>query len=109
MTKPFDKPTNTWLEEEVEVTTYEPEFDKETESVKIVQKKLKVPQRTYYADSKPQKLVCANHVYACINKGKYMFRCKNRGCSWHRIAPPVSFRFDPQTGILTRRDTGERV
>lgn len=107
MAEEFDKPLNEWIEEDVDVKVMTPTFDPETKKVELKQEIKRVKQKTYYSDSAPTRLVCTDHVYRCIDKGKYKFKCVK--CDWHRIALPVSFKFDEATGILTRRDTGVRV
>lgn len=103
----FDKPTNTWLEEDVDVSIMTPVFDPETHKVEVTETVKRVKQRTFYSDSPATKVVCNHHHYQMINPGRYMFKCIH--CDWHRIAPPVTFRFLPETGELVRRDTGQRV
>ena len=107
--KTFDKPLNSWVEEEVEMPVFTPVVNEEENRVEFKQEMKKVRQRTFYSNAKPTRLMCADHVYACINKGKYLFKCQTRGCGWHRIAPPVTFKFDPATGFLTYRESGIRV
>lgn len=103
----FDKPLNVWTEEEVEVPTFKPVLNEKENRIEIVQSTTKLKQSTIYVDSKPSTIVCKEHTYFCKDKGKSLFKCKN--CTWHRIALPVTFKFDSDTGILTRRLTGERV
>lgn len=107
MSDKFDKPLGVWIDEEVNVRTFEPEVDEKNKTVKIVAKDKKYHQKTIYVDSKPSTIVCKEHIYFCADKGKYLFKCRH--CAWHRVALPVTFKFDPETGILTRRLTGERV
>jgi hypothetical protein len=103
----FNKPTNEWIEEDVEVKVMTPVFDEKTKNMTLKEETKIVKQKTYYADSVPSTVVCNEHVYLCLDKGKYHFKC--RKCAWNRIAPPVTFRFDEGTGILTRRSDGSRV
>ena len=103
----FDKPLNVWTEEEVEVPTFKPEYNEKEKRLEVKQSTTKIKQRTMYVDSRPSTVVCSQHIYFPKDKGKSLFKCKN--CAWHRIALPISFKFDPETGILTRRKTGERV
>jgi len=107
MSKKFNKPTNEWIEEDVDIKVMTPTFDPETNTVKLKEEIKKVKQKTYYAQSTPSTVICAEHVYRCENKGRYLFKCTK--CAWHRIAYPVSYRFDPETGILTNRKTGVRA
>lgn len=106
MSYPFK--VNEWEEEDVKVTTVIPEYDDKTKKVKYIKKEISATQRTFRAHSKPRKIVCGkNHVYYCLSKGKYLFRCKN--CDWHRILFPITYKFDLKTGIATHRLTGIRV
>lgn len=106
--QPFDKPLNQWIEDEVDVPTFEPQVNEAEGRVEFTQTTKKVKRRTMYSDAKPTRIVCSKHEYYCADKGKYLFKCRNAGCQWHRIAPPISFKFDPETGILTHRHTGVR-
>lgn len=103
----FDKPTNQWIEEDVDVKVMTPVFNEKTKVVELKEEVKTFKQKTFYADSPQTKIVCNDHRYVCLDKGKYLFKCKK--CTWNRIAPPVSFKFDQETGILTRRRTGEQV
>lgn len=105
--KPFDKPLNEWIEEDVDVKVMSPTYNPQTKRVELKEDIKRVKQKTYYSDSPASRVVCNNHHYQMINPGKYMFKCTN--CDWHRIAPPVTFRFIPETGELLRRKTGQRV
>ena len=105
--KDFPHPLNTFIEEEVDMPTFTPGVDEKNNRVEFKQEMKKVKQRTIYVDSKPTRLVCSAHIYACINKGKYHFKCTK--CDWHRIALPITFKFDPETGILTYRESGIRA
>lgn len=105
--KPFDKPTNEWIEEEVDLNVMSPIYNPETKRVELKEEKKKVKQRTYYSDSPASRVVCNSHHYQMLDPGKYMFKCTK--CDWHRIAPPVTFQFIPETGELLRRKTGQRV
>lgn len=107
MSKKFPKPTNQWIEEDVEVKVMTPVFDPKTRNVTVKEETKVMKQKTYYSDSKPSTVVCAEHVYRCVDKGKYLFKCTK--CRWSKIAYPVSYRFDPETGILSNRITGVRA
>lgn len=107
MDRPFDKPTNTWIEEEIEMPVMVPHVNEKEKRVEIVQEMKKVKQRTFYADSPQKRVVCNNHHYLCINPGRYVYKCSR--CDWHRIAFPISYKFDPTAGTLTHRKTGQVV
>lgn len=109
MTKKFDQPLNQWIEEEVEVPQMVPKVNQKEKRIEFEQKKVKATQKTFYASSPKKKMICAKgtHYFACINRGKYIFKCHN--CDYHKIAYPVTFKFDPDTGVLAYRDSGIRV
>ena len=103
----FDKPTDQWIDEEIEIPVMAPQLNEETGKYEITRTTKKVTQRTFYAHTTPTKVICKDHQYICLDKGKYLFKCIH--CDWHRIAPPVTFKFDPTTGKLTYRKTGVQV
>lgn len=107
MTDKFPHPTNQWIEEDVEVPSYEPQVNEEEKRVEFNQKKQLMKQKTIYVDTKPVQVICGNHVFECVDKPKYLFKCTK--CDWHKIAYPVTYRFDPETGFLTHRNGGQRV
>jgi beta-N-acetylglucosaminidase len=105
----FDKPLNEWVEEDVEVPVLTPEFDEKKKTVKIKRENQIFKQKTFYSNAPQRKVICAQgtHKFACTNKGKYIFKCVK--CDFHKIAYPVTFKFDPKTGILSYRKTGIRL
>jgi len=106
MTEQFDKPVNQWIEEDINVDVMTPVVD-EKGKIKIEKQTQTFKQKTFYAQSTPNRVVCNEHIYFCQDKGKYLFRCTK--CDWNRVAPPITFKFDESTGILTRRLSGVRV
>jgi len=109
MTDKFDKPTNEWIEEDVEIPMMTPKVNPEKGRVEFTQSNKKAKRRTFYSDSPNKKMVCpeGSHVFYCIDKGKYIFKCKN--CDWHKIAFPVTYKFNKETGELIHRVTNKRV
>jgi len=109
MTQKFDKPTNEWIEEDIEINVMTPKVNPEMGRVEFKQTKQKAKRKTFYSDSPNKKMICADgeHVFNCLDKGKYIFKCKN--CDWHKIAYPVTYRFNKQTGKLTHRVTNNQV
>ena len=107
MAEEFNKPTNEWIEEDVEIKVVSPVFDPETKRVELKQESKMVKQKTFYSNSTPSRVVCKEHIYVCLDKGKYHFKCTK--CDWNRILFPVTYRFDEKTGIATNRITGVRV
>lgn len=105
--KPFDKPTNEWIEEDIDLQVMSPVFNPETKRVELKEETKRVKQRTYYSDNPASRVVCNSHHYLPFDMGKYMFKCSK--CDWHRIAPPVTFQYLPDTGELVRRKSGQRV
>ena len=106
MTK-FNKPTNKWIEEEIELPVVAPVVNKRTNKIEIKETTQKVKQRTFYADTRPRKVICGNHHFVCINKGKYIFKCTK--CDFHKIAYPVTYRFNQEDGTLIHRINGTKV
>ena len=103
----FPGKTNEWIEEEIDVPVMKPRVNERKKRVEFVPTTEKATKKTFYADSPLKRIVCNKHVYRCIDKGKYVFKCKN--CDWHRVAYPVTHKFNPKTGILSNRKTGDRV
>lgn len=105
----FDKPLDTWVEEEVEIPAFEPVVDEKNNRVEFKRTTKKAIQKTFYSEGTTSKLVCApgQHHYFPLDKGKYLFGCTK--CTWKRFAYPTSYKFDPETGQLTHRITGEPV
>lgn len=100
-------PLNTWIQEEIDVPSFDPVVNEKEKRVEFNQTTKKATQKTYYAHSTPRRVVCSNHVYTCLDKPKYLFKCTK--CDWHKILYPVTYKFDPETGIVTHRETGERA
>ena len=103
----FPHKTNEWLEKEVDVAVMKPSVNEKEKRVEFVPTTEKATEKTFYADSPLRKVVGKKHVYRCIDKGKYVFKCKN--CNWHKVAYPITYKFNPKTGILSNRKTGDRV
>lgn len=96
--------TNEFIEEEVDVPSFEPVVNEKKKRVEFRRTTVKATRKTMFVDSKPRRVICKDHKYFPIDKGKYTFKCMN--CDWHRIAPPITFKFDQKTGKLTYRETG---
>lgn len=103
----FNKPLNQWIEEEVEMPVFTPEVNEDEGRVEFTQTTKKVKQKTFYSDSPPRRVVCANHEYICLSKPKSLFKCTK--CDWNRIALPVTYRYNPETKELIHRETGEKA
>ena len=103
----FPGKTNEWIEEEIDVPVMKPHVNERKKRVEFVPTTEKATKKTFYADSPLRKVVGKKHVYRCIDKGKYIFKCKN--CNWHKVAYPITYKFNPKTGILSNRKTGDRV
>ena len=69
----FDKPLETWITEDVEMLVNTPKVNKEKKRVEFTQEMKTVKQKTFYSDSKPKTVICKQHVYYCVDKGKYLF------------------------------------
>jgi len=109
MNQKFDKPINKWIEEDIEIPVMTPKVNEKEKRVEFTQTTQKAKRKTFYSDSPSKKIICAKgtHVFNCIDKGKYIFKCKN--CDFHKIAFPVTYRFNEQTGKLIHRITGNTV
>ena len=104
----FDKPLDTWIEEEVDIPSFEPIVNEKENRVEFKRTTKKTLQKTFYSEGRSIRAVCADHHYLPVgSKGNYIFACTK--CDWNRVAPPVSFKYDQETGKLTRRHTGEQV
>lgn len=107
MNKKFDKPLEEWIEEDVTVPVMTPKMNPKNNRIEFKQEDQIFKQKTFYSNQTPRNVVCKNHVYRCVDKKRYHFKCKH--CDWNRIAPPVTFKFDEKTGILSYRDGRGRV
>lgn len=100
----FDKPLNTWIEEEVDMPVFTPEVNEKENRVEYTQTTKKVKQKTFYSDAPPRMVVCSSHEYVCLSKPNSLFKCTK--CDWHRVAPTITYRYDPETKKLIHRETG---
>ena len=100
----FPHKLNEWIEEEVDVPSTETVVNEKENRVEFKQNTRKATQKTIYLDSKPTRVICGDHHYTCIDKAKYVFKCTK--CDWHKIAFPVTYKFNPETGKLIHRETG---
>lgn len=98
---------NEWVEEEIDIPSFKPELDEVNKRVKLVKTTEKATQRTFYSNSPSRKMVCDSHKYKLLDKHKYIFKCVN--CDWHYRANPANVDFDPATGRLFFRDSGDDV
>ena len=106
--KDFPHPLNTFVEEEIDIPVTKPIINEKKKRVEFIQGTEKATQKTYYSDSKPKKIICGkNHVYECLDKGKYLFKCIN--CDWHHYFFPIAYKFNSKTGVVTYRKTGKRA
>lgn len=106
----FNKPLNQWVEDEIEVPSYEPKLNKKEKRIEFTKTTKKVTRKTMYVNSIPRKFSCADgHKYFCLDKKKYIFKCINRGCDWHIVARPIDYKYDQKTKDLFNRHTGEQV
>lgn len=100
-------PVNEWTEKEIEVPALKGEFDDSGNFKGIKRGTKKAKQRTYYAQTTPRRVVCSQHEYFVLDRGKYILKCKH--CDWHMQTYPPTHKFDEATGILTYRKTGQRL
>lgn len=103
--KDFPYPLNTVIEEDVEIPTFEPVVNEKKQRVEFRKTIRKVKQKTIYVDAKPTRIICAkDHQYLPVDKGRYLFGCIK--CDWHKIAFPVTYKYDQDAKTLTHRTTG---
>lgn len=105
MNDKFDKPVNEWIEEEVEIPSFEPRVNEAKKRVEFVQATKKATRKTYYASSPARKVICAGgqHKFRSLDIHKSLFKC--RECDFHKIAYPVTYKFNQETGKLIHRKT----
>lgn len=105
----FDKPLNEWVEEEVEIPSFEPVVNEQAERVEFRQTTRKATRKTYYAKSEARKLLCSSgdHFFYPKDKKKSIFVCNK--CSFHKIAYPVTYRYNHKTGQLQHKITKQLV
>ena len=101
--KDFPHPLNTWVEEEVDVPSFEPKVNESENRVEFEQTTKKATRRTFYAHSAPRKVMCASHEYLPC-KGDYKYHCIH--CDWIKVGYPVTYKYDPETKKLLHRETG---
>ncbi len=107
MSKPFNKPIGEWIEEEVQIPVMTPQVNEKEGRVEFKQRMTTATRKTMYSDNKPRVVMCRNHHFLSHDKKKSIFRC--RKCNYHKIAYPVTYRFNQQTGKLIHRITNIRV
>lgn len=79
-----------WQEETIEIDVNVPKFDPKTNQVIGYEKQsMPVVEKVYRSEASPQQVICGNHYYECVDKHKYIFKCKN--CSYSRVAFPCSY------------------
>lgn len=103
MGKKFDKPIGEWIEEEIQIPVMTPVVNEKKGRVEFKQRMTTAITRTMYSDNKPRVVICKNHFFLSFDKKKCIFRC--RRCNYHKIAYPVTYRFNQQTGKLTHKET----
>jgi len=101
----FDKPLDTWIEEEVPVTKNKVTFDPKTKTVKVNQVVEMEKQKTIYINATPRKISCppGKHEWFCKDEHTYIFGCRN--CKRTTKVYPVFWRFED--GHLISKVTGE--
>lgn len=104
----FNKPLNTWIEEDIPVQSKQFIPDPDNPSggrITTVTKMEK--QRTMYINAPKEKYRCrrGEHVFRVRDKHKWIFSCTI--CPYSFKAYPGSFKFED--GKLIRRETGLAV
>lgn len=103
MTDRFNKPLNEWIEEEVEVPSFEPIVNEKMKRVEFKQTTRKATKKTFYAKSEPRKLLCSSgeHFFYPKDRKKSIFAC-NR-CGFHKVAYPVTYKYNQDSGQLQHK------
>jgi len=76
----FDKPLNTWIEEEIEIPSMEPIIDKRGNVAGVKQRTTKATRKTHYSKlSDPQKMSCfeKDHSWYIPDPHIHIAHCKN--------------------------------
>ena len=109
MSDNFNKPLNKWVEEEVEVPSFEPVVNEKMKRVEFKQTTRKATRKTMYAHSEPRKLMCSQgkHFFYPKDKKKSLFACNS--CGLHKVAYPVTYRYNAETGKLIHKITKRSV
>lgn len=105
----FPHKTNEWIEEEVEIPSFEPVVNEKMKRVEFRKTTRKATRKTMYAHSEPRKLLCKSgeHFFYPKDKKKSLFACNS--CGFHKIAYPVTYKYNPDTGQLIHKITKRRV
>ena len=75
--KKFDKPLDTWIEEEKEIPVFMPQVDKRGNLTGLKQGKRKIIEKTMYQRVTPVKFDCGygNHNYSMKDIHRYIASC----------------------------------
>jgi hypothetical protein len=99
----FDKPLNEWTEEQVPVRKVK--YNPDTKQI-ITTTELETV-KTMYIDAPLEKHRCKDgeHVFKCVDNGRYIFSCLN--CPYSRKVYPITYSFID--GKLISKITGKAV
>lgn len=103
----FDKQLDTWIDEEVEIPSFEPVVNEQSKRVEFKQTVRKATRKTFYTKPSQRKLICNDHFFYPVDKKKCVFRCNK--CGFNKIAYPVTYKYSPEDGKLTHRETRNQV
>ena len=100
----FDKPLNTFIEEEIEVDVVRPMIDPQNPEKKtFVRRKEKFLQKTMYLDVKPQQIMCPDQDHTFLpTQTPNHFACTK--CKFTAIAHPHHAKYNPETMKLENRN-----
>ena len=105
--KKFPHPLNTFIEEEVQIPVMKPHVNEGKKRVEFTQEMTTATRKTMYSNNKPRVVICKDHHFVGVDSKKCIFKCTK--CNYHKIAYPVTYRFNKQTGKLIHRVTGNTV
>lgn len=100
-------PLDTWIEEEVEIPSFETEVDKRGNVVSVKPSTRKGTVKTIYSNPTPEKLSCpvGKHDYRITDKHKHIASCPN--CMKNRYIRPVFENI--RDGHIYSLDSGELI
>ena len=96
-----------FIEEDITVRELTPE--KTPDGIKLSYKDVPAKQKTMYINAPMNRAICAQgrHRFIQEDAGRSLYKCTR--CTLHQKAHPPTYKFDPTSGTLTHRKTGELV
>lgn len=101
----FDKPVGEWIEEEIEVPTFEAEVDNKGKVVGLKKTVKKMVEKTRYDEVPFKKFSCASgdHYWTMRDKRKHVAGCTK--CTKNLFVQPIKHKI--KDGKILDRDTGQ--